>query len=90
MAHLPAERYRPLALDLLGHGDQADVPPPITFERCVASVLERSPERFVLGGYSMGGRMALHVALRRRNVSSDWYWSQPPPVSKTTRSRRAA
>jgi len=61
--HLPAERYRPLALDLPGHGEQADASVPITFEGCVASVLERSPKRFVLGGYSMGGRIALHVAL---------------------------
>jgi 2-succinyl-6-hydroxy-2,4-cyclohexadiene-1-carboxylate synthase len=61
--HLPAERYRSLALDLPGHGEQADARPPITFEKCVASVLERSPTRFVLGGYSMGGRVALHVAL---------------------------
>jgi 2-succinyl-6-hydroxy-2,4-cyclohexadiene-1-carboxylate synthase len=63
LAHLPAERYRPLALDLPGHGDQADAPRPITFDGCAASVLERSPERFVLAGYSMGGRIALHVAL---------------------------
>lgn len=61
---LPAERYRPLALDLLGHGELADARPPITFEKCVASVLERSPRRFVLGGYSMGGRIALHIALQ--------------------------
>ena len=27
------------------------------------SVLERAPERFVLAGYSMGGRIALHIAL---------------------------
>jgi 2-succinyl-6-hydroxy-2,4-cyclohexadiene-1-carboxylate synthase len=63
LAHLPAERYRPLALDLPGHGDQADAPRPITFDGCAASVLERSPGRFVLGGYSMGGRIALHAAL---------------------------
>lgn len=63
VGHLPAERYRPLALDLPGHGDRADAPRPITFDGCVASVLERSPERFALAGYSMGGRIALHVAL---------------------------
>lgn len=63
LAHLPAERYRPLALDLPGHGDWGDAPRPITFDGCVQSVLERSPERFVLVGYSMGGRIALHVAL---------------------------
>jgi 2-succinyl-6-hydroxy-2,4-cyclohexadiene-1-carboxylate synthase len=60
--YLPAQRYRSLALDLPGHGDQADARRPITFERCVASVLERAPKRFVLAGYSMGGRIALHIA----------------------------
>jgi 2-succinyl-6-hydroxy-2,4-cyclohexadiene-1-carboxylate synthase len=63
VGHLPAERYRPLALDLPGHGELADAPRPIAFDTCVQSVLERSPRRFVLGGYSMGGRIALHVAL---------------------------
>jgi 2-succinyl-6-hydroxy-2,4-cyclohexadiene-1-carboxylate synthase len=61
--HLPTERYRPRALDLPGHGDQLDAPRPITFDGCVESVLDRSPKRFVLAGYSMGGRIALHVAL---------------------------
>jgi 2-succinyl-6-hydroxy-2,4-cyclohexadiene-1-carboxylate synthase len=62
-AHLPRERYRPLALDLPGHGDSADCERPITFAGCVAHVLARAPERFTLGGYSLGGRVALHVAL---------------------------
>jgi len=60
---LHAERYTPLALDLPGHGPQADDERPITFAGCVEYVLERAPERFVLCGYSMGGRVALHVAL---------------------------
>lgn len=63
VSHLPAERYRPLALDLPGHGELAGWSDPIDFAACVASVLERSPQRFVLCGYSMGGRIALHVAL---------------------------
>ena len=61
-AHLP-KSYRPLALDLPGHGDQLDAPRPISFDSCVQSVLERAPERFVLAGYSMGGRIAMHIAL---------------------------
>jgi 2-succinyl-6-hydroxy-2,4-cyclohexadiene-1-carboxylate synthase len=61
--HLSAERYRPLALDLPGHGELVDAPRPLTFDGCVQSVIERSPERFVLAGYSMGGRIALHIAL---------------------------
>jgi 2-succinyl-6-hydroxy-2,4-cyclohexadiene-1-carboxylate synthase len=62
-ARLPRERYRPLALDLPGHGEAADAPRPITFAGCVEYVLARAPERFVLCGYSQGGRIALHVAL---------------------------
>lgn len=57
------ERYRPLALDLPGHGDAADAARPITFEGCVEHVLARAPQRFALCGYSLGGRVALHVAL---------------------------
>lgn len=63
LAHLSPERYLPLALDLPGHGKAAGAERPITFEGCVASVLHSSPERFALVGYSMGGRIALHVAL---------------------------
>ncbi|HEX5225720.1 MAG TPA: alpha/beta fold hydrolase [Solirubrobacteraceae bacterium] len=57
------ERYRPLALDLPGHGRMAGCGRPITFDACVQHVLAAAPERFVLCGYSLGGRVALHVAL---------------------------
>ncbi len=63
VALLDPERYRPLALDLPGHGAAADSERPITFASCVTAVLAASPERFMLCGYSMGGRVALHVAL---------------------------
>jgi 2-succinyl-6-hydroxy-2,4-cyclohexadiene-1-carboxylate synthase len=63
IAHLPAQRCRPLALDLPGHGEQADARRPISFARCVKHVLARAPGRFTLCGYSLGGRVALHVAL---------------------------
>lgn len=63
LAHLSSERYRPLALDLPGHGSQGEIAAPIDFDGCVASVLGRSPSRFALCGYSLGGRLALHVAL---------------------------
>jgi 2-succinyl-6-hydroxy-2,4-cyclohexadiene-1-carboxylate synthase len=59
---LDPERYRPLALDLRGHGEARDQRP-ITFDDVVADVAAQAPERFVLCGYSMGGRVALHVAL---------------------------
>jgi 2-succinyl-6-hydroxy-2,4-cyclohexadiene-1-carboxylate synthase len=60
---LDPETYLPLALDLPGHGELADEPGPISFASSVASVLARAPARFTLCGYSMGGRIALHVAL---------------------------
>jgi 2-succinyl-6-hydroxy-2,4-cyclohexadiene-1-carboxylate synthase len=63
VAQLRPESYLPLALDLTGHGDAAGPRRPITFDSCIAEVLAQSPQRFVLGGYSLGGRIALHVAL---------------------------
>src|SRR4029077_9316504 len=44
-------------------GDAADAERPITFAGCVRHVLAQSPERFALCGYSLGGRVALNVAL---------------------------
>lgn len=63
IACLNPQRYRPLALDLPGHGEAAREGESITFETCVRKVLAESPRRFVLCGYSMGGRIALQVAL---------------------------
>jgi 2-succinyl-6-hydroxy-2,4-cyclohexadiene-1-carboxylate synthase len=63
IAELDPQRYRPLAIDLPGHGEAIKLDGPITFDSCVAAVLAQSPEHFALCGYSMGGRIALHVAL---------------------------
>ena len=62
-ASVDRERYRLLPLDLPGHGAEADAPRPISFGGCVEHVLAAGPERFALCGYSLGGRVALHVAL---------------------------
>lgn len=62
-ATLDSERYLPLAIDLPGHGVEVDAERPITFAGCVAHVLAHAQERFILCGYSLGGRVALHVAL---------------------------
>jgi 2-succinyl-6-hydroxy-2,4-cyclohexadiene-1-carboxylate synthase len=53
IAELDGERYRALAPELRGR----DIP------ACVTDVLDVAPERFVLCGYSLGGRIALHAAL---------------------------
>ncbi len=63
VARLDRERYLPLALDLPGHGSAAAHARPLGFAACVEYVLARTPERFTLCGYSLGGRVALHVAL---------------------------
>ena len=63
VAHLDAERYRPVALDLPGHGELGGLSGPITFAGCVQYVLAHVPPVFTLCGYSMGGRLALQVAL---------------------------
>jgi 2-succinyl-6-hydroxy-2,4-cyclohexadiene-1-carboxylate synthase len=63
IARLDPQRYRPLAQDLPGHGEAAAGWAPITFESCVRTVLAESPRRFVLCGYSLGGRIAQLVAL---------------------------
>jgi 2-succinyl-6-hydroxy-2,4-cyclohexadiene-1-carboxylate synthase len=62
MARLDRERYTALAPDLRGHGGARDQRP-VSFAGCVQDVLGAAPARFVLCGYSLGGRIALHVAL---------------------------
>jgi 2-succinyl-6-hydroxy-2,4-cyclohexadiene-1-carboxylate synthase len=59
---LDPERYTALAPDLRGHGSARDARP-ISFATVVDDVLAAAPPRFALCGYSMGGRIALHVAL---------------------------
>lgn len=51
-----------LAADLRGHGTAAAARP-VDTAALVSDVLALAPPRFALGGYSMGGRLALHVAL---------------------------
>jgi 2-succinyl-6-hydroxy-2,4-cyclohexadiene-1-carboxylate synthase len=62
LPELDHERYNPLVGDLRGHGTKAGVRP-ISFDGCVADVLAAAPQQFALCGYSLGGRVAQHVAL---------------------------
>lgn len=61
-AMLPGERYIAVAPDLPGHGAEP-LPETVSFDAYVEHVLAIAPDRFVLCGYSMGGRIALNVAL---------------------------
>jgi 2-succinyl-6-hydroxy-2,4-cyclohexadiene-1-carboxylate synthase len=56
------ERYRALAPDIRGHGSAADARP-VDFASVQADVCALAPSRFALAGYSMGGRIALSLAL---------------------------
>jgi 2-succinyl-6-hydroxy-2,4-cyclohexadiene-1-carboxylate synthase len=56
------ERYRAVAPDIRGHGAASDEEP-VTLEAVIGDVDEAGGEAFTLAGYSMGGRIALHVAL---------------------------
>lgn len=60
------ESYRPLAPDIRGHG-AASALIPVTLEAVVDDVARLAPAPFVLVGYSMGGRIALHAALTLRS-----------------------
>ncbi len=97
IAALDRERYTPLALDLPGHGEEARAgrrsgERSITYERCVEAVLAAAPPRFALCGYSMGGRVALGVALAApQRVSRLVLVSASAGIAdETERSRRAA
>ena len=60
-AALP-ERYRPVAPDLRGHGSAGAVRP-VSLAAVLGDLAALPAERFMLAGYSMGGRIALHAAL---------------------------
>ncbi|MFL5832111.1 MAG: alpha/beta fold hydrolase [Solirubrobacteraceae bacterium] len=65
------ERYLAIAPDIRGHGSATDAVP-VGLAEVVADVAAVAPAdgRFTLVGYSMGGRIALHVALAA-SVASD-------------------
>jgi 2-succinyl-6-hydroxy-2,4-cyclohexadiene-1-carboxylate synthase len=56
------ERYRPVAPDIRGHGS-ASGRRPVSLEAVIDDIAALDSGPFTLIGYSMGGRIALHIAL---------------------------
>ncbi len=56
------ERYRAIAPDIRGHGSASDAEP-VTLAAVLEDLLGLPGRETVLVGYSMGGRIALHLAL---------------------------
>jgi 2-succinyl-6-hydroxy-2,4-cyclohexadiene-1-carboxylate synthase len=85
------ERYRALAPDIRGHGAAGEARP-VGPAECAADVAAMAPETFVLAGYSMGARVALHVALSRpeRVVSIVLVSGTPGIADPVEREARAA
>ncbi len=54
----------PVLVDLPGHRGEPWTPGPDALADTIDAITEAAPERFDLVGYSMGGRIALHVAVR--------------------------
>jgi 2-succinyl-6-hydroxy-2,4-cyclohexadiene-1-carboxylate synthase len=62
VANALGERYLPDQPDIRGHG-AASGREPVTLDGVIGDIEARADGRFTLVGYSMGGRIALHVAL---------------------------
>ncbi len=62
LSELGAERYRAVAPDIRGHGSASGVEP-VDLDGVLQDLAAVTPDQFVLVGYSMGGRIALHAAL---------------------------
>ena len=67
-----AESREVIAVELQGHGHTADIDRPITYEQmaddAVALLVHLGVERADVAGYSMGGGVALQVAIRHPDV----------------------
>jgi pimeloyl-ACP methyl ester carboxylesterase len=94
LAPLLARSRRLLVPDLPGHGGSAPLPaaPTLTpFADCIAELAEREAMLPApVAGHSMGGLVALRLALRRPESVSALVLAAAPGISSTTRLRQAA
>ncbi len=87
-------RHRCVAVDLPGHGSSLGLSPDdYAFEGAARAVLDLLDElgvaRAALAGYSMGGRLALYLALRNRERFSGLFLESASPGLEGAAERRA-
>jgi 2-succinyl-6-hydroxy-2,4-cyclohexadiene-1-carboxylate synthase len=87
-------RFGCLAVDLPGHGDSVGLPPwAYTIEGAARSLLELldelGVERPAIVGYSMGGRLALYLALRHPERCAGLFVESASPGLEGAAQRRA-
>ena len=79
-----AKRYRAIAPDIRGHGE-ASQRRPVGLTAVLADLDVLAGERFLLTGYSMGGRLALHLGSGAAGAGR-----APPPDRGQPGNRRRA
>jgi len=87
-------RHRCIAVDLPGHGTSTGLPPgAYTIEGATRSLLglldDLGLERPVISGYSMGGRLALYLALRHPDRCAGLFLESASPGLEDARERAA-
>lgn len=87
-------RYHCIAVDLPGHGSSTGLPPEAyTIEGAARALLDLlddlGVERPVISGYSMGGRLALYLALRHPDRLSGLFLESASPGLKDAEERAA-
>ncbi len=87
-------RYRCIAVDLPGHGASLGVPSDrYTMEGAARSVLDvldtTGVDRAMVAGYSMGGRLALYLALRHPDRCAGLFLESASPGLKDAEARAA-
>ena len=75
-----------IAAEMQGHGRTADIDRPITYERMADDVAALIRHLGIgqadVFGYSMGGGVALQLAIRHPGRCASW-WSPRPPTRAT-------
>lgn len=84
-------QYHTHAVDIIGHGQQASSQDLANYDmaQVAQKIKAQSPQKFHLVGYSMGGRLALYIALRYPEIIKSLTLISASPGLKTEAEREA-